>query len=140
MKILLAVDGSEYSQRMLSYVATHAKALGGDGEYTVLYVVTPLAQRAAAFVDADMSRQFVEDESKSVLDPIRSSLEQRGVKAVYAVKSGQPAAEIASMAQGEGFDMVVMGSHGHNALKSLVLGSVATKVLAACDVPVLLVR
>jgi nucleotide-binding universal stress UspA family protein len=33
-----------------------------------------------------------------------------------------------------------MGSHGAGALKNLVLGSVATKVLAQCTVPVLLVR
>jgi len=38
------------------------------------------------------------------------------------------------------FDMVMMGSHGHSALGSLVMGSVATQVLAHCDVPVLLIR
>jgi nucleotide-binding universal stress UspA family protein len=36
--------------------------------------------------------------------------------------------------------MIVMGSHGHGALSGLVLGSVVTKVLAACKVPVLVVR
>jgi len=34
----------------------------------------------------------------------------------------------------------VMGSHGHGALANLTLGSVSTKVLARCGVPVLLVR
>jgi nucleotide-binding universal stress UspA family protein len=38
------------------------------------------------------------------------------------------------------FDLVVMGSHGHSALANLVMGSVATQVLAHCKVPVLLVR
>lgn len=33
-----------------------------------------------------------------------------------------------------------MGSHGHGALGSLVMGSVATQVLSQCDTPVLLVR
>ena len=33
-----------------------------------------------------------------------------------------------------------MGSHGHGALGNLIIGSVATKVLASCKVPVLLVR
>jgi nucleotide-binding universal stress UspA family protein len=33
-----------------------------------------------------------------------------------------------------------MGSHGHGAVANLVLGSVATKVIAACKTPVLLVR
>jgi nucleotide-binding universal stress UspA family protein len=33
-----------------------------------------------------------------------------------------------------------MGSHGHGTLVNLVMGSVATKVLAHCKVPVLMVR
>jgi nucleotide-binding universal stress UspA family protein len=36
--------------------------------------------------------------------------------------------------------MVIMGSHGHSTLGNLVMGSVATKVLAHCKTPVLLVR
>ena len=36
--------------------------------------------------------------------------------------------------------LVVMGSHGQGALSNLVMGSVATRVLASCTVPVLLVR
>jgi nucleotide-binding universal stress UspA family protein len=53
---------------------------------------------------------------------------------------GHPSDEIASYAEAGNFDLVVMGSHGVGALKNLVLGSVATKVLARCTVPVLLVR
>ena len=45
-----------------------------------------------------------------------------------------------SLVEGEGYDLLVMGSHGHGALANLVMGSVATNVLAHCGVPVLLVR
>jgi nucleotide-binding universal stress UspA family protein len=38
------------------------------------------------------------------------------------------------------FDLVLMGSRGHSRLMNLVLGSVATQVLAGCGVPVLLIR
>ena len=37
-------------------------------------------------------------------------------------------------------DLIVMGSHGHGSLTNLVMGSVATKVMAHCKTPVLLVR
>ena len=47
---------------------------------------------------------------------------------------------IAKTAASGKFDMVIMGSRGHGAFGSLVMGSVATKVLANCQVPVLLVR
>lgn len=140
MKILLAVDGSEYTRHMLDYIASHASSLGGNGEYVAVHVVPPVSQRAAAFFGTDVARNYYDEEAKEVLGTIRSLLEQRGIQASYQHRVGQPAAEIARLAESGSFDMVVMGSHGHNALKNLVLGSVATQVLAACKVPVLIVR
>ena len=42
--------------------------------------------------------------------------------------------------QEQGFDLLVMGTRGHGALAKLVMGSVATQVLAQCKLPVLLIR
>jgi nucleotide-binding universal stress UspA family protein len=53
---------------------------------------------------------------------------------------GDPAAEIARLAETGRFDLVVMGSHGHGSLARIALGSVTTKVLAKCSRPVLIVR
>jgi nucleotide-binding universal stress UspA family protein len=36
--------------------------------------------------------------------------------------------------------VLVLGSHGYGAFKQAVLGSVATRVAAHCDTPLLLVR
>jgi nucleotide-binding universal stress UspA family protein len=37
--------------------------------------------------------------------------------------------------------MIVMGSHGHDVLRNLVMGSAATKVIATtADIPILIVR
>jgi len=47
---------------------------------------------------------------------------------------------IAKFAESGKFDLVIMGSHGHGVLVNLVMGSVATQVLARSKVPVLLVR
>jgi nucleotide-binding universal stress UspA family protein len=140
MKILLAVDGSEYTRRMLDYLATHKQTLGTNHEYTVFYAVLPVPHRAAAFAGADLVRGFYDDDAKTVLDPIRAFLAEQGIEASFVHKVGHPADEIASFAEAGKFDLLVMGSHGHGALKNLVVGSVATKVLARCGVPVLLVR
>jgi len=141
MKILLAVDGSDYTQRMLAYIADHKSTFGsGDNSYTVFYAGLPVPHRAAAFVTMDMVRNYYDDEARIVLEPIRAFLKEHGIEASFEHKVGSAADEIARMAQAGRFDLVVMGSHGQGALKNLVLGSVATKVLAACSVPVLLVR
>jgi nucleotide-binding universal stress UspA family protein len=140
MKILLAVDGSDYTRRMLDYIVQHTRTFGGDNQFIVLNTVLALPHRAAAFAGPDVVQAYYADDARTVLGPIRAFLEQHDIEASYVHKVGHPAGEIARYAEEGKFDMVVMGSHGYNALKNLVLGSVATQVLAACSVPVLIVR
>lgn len=140
MKILIAVDGSDYTRRMLDYIAEHQTTFGPGNDFTVFHAVMPVPHRAAAFAGPDLVHGYYEDEARIVLDPIREFMKARNIEARFEHRIGSPAAEIAKAAEKGHFDMVLMGSHGHNALKNLVLGSVATKVLAACGVPVLLVR
>ncbi|HSV78191.1 MAG TPA: universal stress protein, partial [Ramlibacter sp.] len=140
MKILLAVDGSDYTRRMLVYIAEHRSTFGTGNEYTVFHSVLAVPHRAAAFVGPDMVRSYYDDEARIVLDPIRNFLKEHDIESRFEHEIGNPGNEIAQAAEAGRFDLVVMGSHGHNVFKSLVLGSVATKVLAACTVPVLLVR
>ena len=67
-------------------------------------------------------------------------LGRHGVSPSRVVKVGSAGETISKLASSGKFDLVVMGSHGHGALANLVMGSVATQVLAHCRVPVLLVR
>jgi nucleotide-binding universal stress UspA family protein len=56
------------------------------------------------------------------------------------VEEATAAHGIAQTARDEGADLIVVASHGHGALRKLVLGSVTTRVLAEATVPVLVVR
>ncbi len=47
MKILLAVDGSKYTKKMLAYLATHDEQFSGKNEFTVLSVQAPFARARA---------------------------------------------------------------------------------------------
>ena len=53
---------------------------------------------------------------------------------------GNAGDELARYAKKKKLDLLVMGSHGHGAFKAAILGSVTTRVAAACDVALLLVR
>ena len=69
------------------------------------------------------------------------SLQARhGINAKSDWKVGHAGEAIAKFAEAGKYDLLVMGSHGHGTLGNLVMGSVATQVLAHCKVPVLLVR
>lgn len=140
MKILLAVDGSPYSKKMLAYLATHESLLNANNQYTVFTAQAALPPRARAAVGKEIVDQYYADESEKVLAPVGKFLLRHGINAKSEWKVGPAGAAIAKVAQDGGFDLVVMGSHGHSAVVNLVMGSVATQVLAHCKVPVLLVR
>jgi len=140
MKILLAVDGSDYTKRMIAYLGAHKDLWVSGHSFTVFYAVLPVPHRAAAFAGPDLVHGYYEDDARVVLEPVRALLAEHGIQAQAVHKVGHPAEEIASYAESGKFDLLIMGSHGVGALKNLVLGSVATKVLAKCAVPVLLVR
>lgn len=140
MKILLAVDGSAYSKKMLAYLSTHETLLNAGNTYTVFTSQPALPARARAAVGKEIVEQYYADECEKVLAPVSKFLLRHGIDAKSSWKVGTAGTTIAKVATDGKFDLVVMGSHGHSAMVSLVMGSVATQVLAHCKVPVLLVR
>jgi nucleotide-binding universal stress UspA family protein len=140
MKILIAVDGSPFTKRMLAYLTAHDEFPGRGHDYTVLHTVPPVPPRAAAVLDKTTLDTYYQDEADKVFKPIRTFLGKQGLEAKFVFKVGPAADTIASYADKGKFDLMVMGSHGHGSLTNLVMGSVATKVLAKCGTPVLLVR
>jgi nucleotide-binding universal stress UspA family protein len=140
MKILVAADGSPFTKRMLAYLAAHDEWLGTHHAYTVLTVVPPVPARAAAVLAKDLLESYYHDESEKVFKPIREFFAQNKLQAEFVAKHGHAAEVIAAAADAGKYDLLMLGSHGHGALGNLVMGSVATKVVAQCGVPVLLVR
>ncbi len=142
MNILLAVDGSTYTKRMLAYLATHSElfANSDSNTYTVLTVQPQLPPRARAAVGKTVVDQYQLEEAERVLAPVTKFLLRHGIDAKTSWKVGHAGATIASFADSGKFDLLVMGSHGYGTLVNLVMGSVATAVVANSKVPVLLVR
>jgi nucleotide-binding universal stress UspA family protein len=140
MDILLAVDGSDFTKRMLAYVAAHDELFRHDSRYTILTVVPQIPAYAASYVDREVVTAYYREQAEEVLAPIRAFAGQAGWKAEFEHRAGNAGDVIAELATTGKCDMVVMGSHGHSALTGMVLGSVATRVLAKCKTPVLLVR
>lgn len=140
MKILLAVDGSEYTKRMLGWLAAHDEFLGGDHQRIVLTAVPAVPSHAARYLDAKVLAEHYREQAEQVLKPVRAFAEQNQWTVRTAFAQGPAAEAIADFAEKEKPDLIVMGTHGHGALGNMVLGSVATGVIARCKAPVLLVR
>jgi nucleotide-binding universal stress UspA family protein len=140
VKILVAADGSEYTRRMIEYIAAHDDGFAAKHEYDVLHVVEPLPHRAAAFADMAYVHRLYEQGAQTVLRPVGTSFEGRGIAVRLEWTLGRVAETLAKRADEGRYDLVVMGSHGHGRLMNVVLGSVTTEVLARCRTPVLVVR
>ena len=140
MKILLPVDGSKYTKRMLSYIAAHDELLGKGHEYVLFTSVPLLTSRAAEFFTRRALDDYYKDEAERVLRAPRTFAEKQGWKVRSAHGAGHAAEAIANLARKERPDLIIMGSHGYAALVNVVLGSVANGVLARCKVPTLFIR
>lgn len=140
MKILVAADGSVYTKRMLAYLAAHDEWLGPAHQYTIVHSTPAIPARAKAYFDRATLKSYSDSDFEKVFKPIRTFFGRHGMNATFAGKTGPAADVIAALAQEGKFDLLVMGSHGHGALASLVMGSVVTKVMATCATPMLIVH
>jgi nucleotide-binding universal stress UspA family protein len=95
---------------------------------------------AARFLDRGILETYYRERAEEVLRTVKRFAEQQGWKVRVTHAVGQPAEAIASFAKVEKPNLIVMGTHGHSALGNVLLGSVASGVLARCETPVLLVR
>lgn len=140
MKILIAVDGSPFTKRMLAYLAAHDEWMSPSNQYTAIHVAPQLPARARAVLDPTLVKEYYADEGEKVFKALRTFFSRHGLDARFVSKTGGAADVISKEATVGKYDLLIMGSHGHSALGNLLMGSVATRTLSQCKVPVLLIR
>ncbi len=140
MKIVLPVDGSEFTKKALAFLVTHENLCGPDVELVVLNVQTPLPPRVKTMVGAAAVKDYHQEEASKVLKPIERFLDKHKLNYRSSWTVGSAAQEVIRTVEREHAHMIIMGTHGHGLLGRAVMGSVAQRVLADAHVPVLLVR
>ncbi len=140
MKILVPVDGSKYSRTAIEFIASRSTLVGSNPDVQLLNVQAPVPVRAARLIGKEAVTSYYEDESAKALKGSVSALKRAGLKATTNHVVGHAAEEIAKRANRTGVDLILMGSHGHGALASLLFGSVTRGVLARTTKPLLLLR
>ena len=140
MKVLIAVDGSEYTKKALAFLVANDEFLGTDGEVVVLNVQAAMPPRVVTMVGAAVVDDYHGDEADKVLKPVNAFLEQHPVRFRSSWVVGRAGEEIVKAARAEKAQMIVMGTHGHGLLGRALMGSVAQRVVTGSDVPVLLVK
>ena len=129
--VLHPTDFSEVSDA--AFWLACALARDHTSRLVILHVVPPpqshgevIARRQDGGYHADLWR---------MLDRMRP--EDAAVTVERRLEDGDPAEMILRMAEEEGADVIVLGTHGRSALGKLLLGSVADKVVRRAPCPVL---
>ncbi|MEN9482092.1 MAG: hypothetical protein RLZZ298_3487 [Pseudomonadota bacterium] len=141
MKILLPVDGSECSMRAVNHLLTHISWFREMPEIHLLHVQSPIPiGRVQAHIGKDTLHDYYREESQTLLTPVQTRLDAAERFHTTHIHVGQPAEVIGKMADELQCDLIIMGAHGRGVLASMVMGSVATRVLHLAKCPVLLVK
>jgi nucleotide-binding universal stress UspA family protein len=156
-KILVPLDGSKLAECALTHAEELAKGCGA-GEIILISATEQVRARTRAPEAQELHQSTDRPEFQRVgsetivafgkkqtqaeryLNRIAAKLESRGVKVHTQVLEWPPAEAIASYAEQNGADIIVMSSHGRSGLSRWAYGSVADKVLRSSCVPVLMVR
>lgn len=143
MKILLAADGSSYTTQAAEFLVANFDWFKDSPELHVVHVISPIPipeGRAAAVVGTEAVDNYYREEAGSALAKAESVFKKNNVPFKGGYTIGDIAQQLNGYARDNQIDLIVMGTHGQGAFKNLVMGSIATKVLATVDVPVLLVK
>lgn len=145
MKILLAIDGSKYSEAAVTTVIKEARS--PDTEIHVLHVVEPpslLVTREMGGYDPilDAAWDVETKRAEELVAKVAKELRSEGLKVTTAVEQGDPKSRILDAASKWDADLIVMGSHGRKGLQHFLLGSVSEAVArhAACSVEIVRIR
>jgi nucleotide-binding universal stress UspA family protein len=141
MKILVPVDGSEYSMKAVRTASDYAKQTKAD---VIVVTVTPFFPGIDLEISANSRENLnegIKRRGEEVLEKAKGMLAAEGVSAATVLSSAISAAdEIISIAEKEKADLIIIGNRGMGgAATRFFMGSVASKVInhAPCSVYVI---
>jgi len=143
MKILLALDDSEYSAAALKEIAKRPWPKGTT--VRVLTVVEPFFPIAVepwygGLESFERIDQEVQKSARDLTKKTAESLKKQGIRAESVVRQGDARSEIIGESEKWAADLIVMGSHGYTGIERLLLGSVALSVVSHAPCSVEIVR
>jgi nucleotide-binding universal stress UspA family protein len=134
-KILVATDGSRFSEAAAAKAIDFAKAYGGQ-----LMIVSVVDVPAEFYGEAPKTWDNLVAQAKGFVEKIAQQAEASGVKTQVRVKEAETWKSIVDLAEEHKADTIIMGSHGRTGLKRLLMGSVTEKVIGHAPCPVLVIK
>jgi len=139
--IMVPIDFSVHAKNALRYAVALAKQFGAL--LHLVYVVEPTIYPADLGF-GQVVLPGVEDELREKGgEELRAMITRdigKGVKASFAVRTGNPHQEILREAEEKRIDLIVLATHGHSGVEHMLFGSTADRVVRHATCPVLSIR
>jgi len=138
-RLLVAVDGSQHSDNATRFAIDLARRCG-PAEIFVITVMPMLTGEVKTFIPKEMIDRYYQEEGTKALASARKLLDDAGLPYKHHIGVGTIGKAIVAYANEQRCDQIILGSRGHGAVVGLVLGSVATRVIAEASQPVTVVK
>jgi len=136
-RILAAVDGSAYSDRVLDKAIEYAKLFNGEVLLVYCHKKYP---KLLGQPYRDEAISVILNKIEEVLAPYLARLRDSGVQFTKLAVEEPAGSMIPTVAKNENCEMIILGSRGKSDFEGLIIGSVTHKVLHLAKCPVLVVK
>ncbi len=141
LKILIAVDGSEHANRAIEAVGKMAKSSLALQATLVCVSPEPIFYGNYTVATIEKIGEDQKRQQDDILNKAHTLARSQGISFDEPVRTyGVIANEIVRIAKAREVDQIAMGTRGMGAIGSVLLGSVAQRVIHQSPVPVLLVK
>lgn len=140
MRILIPVDGSLSSKRVIDFLGERKSFLGPDAQIELVTVLPEVPEGFAKGFGIMAVETLYNEQAQQVLEQLEPDIASTGLKMDFKHVAGLPGVMIAQEAEDFQADLIIMGNRGLSGFKRLFLGSVSTGVLEHTTKPVLLMR
>jgi nucleotide-binding universal stress UspA family protein len=137
--IIIALDGSIFSERALPYARALAGSFGCELVLVTVPVVPEVKNYRAASEVIETIRRKAEVNMRKFLDAVARSLRDNGIEVRTIVTGSLPARTIVEISEYEDTDMIMLTSRGRGGLDLFFMGSVAERVVHGTERPVFMV-
>jgi nucleotide-binding universal stress UspA family protein len=133
--ILLAVDGSTYSEIVAARAISLAQAYGKN-----LNVLSVIDVPEEAYGEAPQAIESMIEKARDTVLIISETAKVAKLNSNDYIREGVSYEKIIGMADEMKADLICVGSHGRTGIRRLLMGSVAEKVIGHAKCPVLIVK
>lgn len=137
-RILVPTDFSDCSAEALDDAIALAKVFQAD--LILVHVIEPFPYAAVEGIAFIHPVERLSLQAQALLDQLSKRPLKEKLSVETHLTSGVPSKEIVKLAEREGADLIVMGTHGRTGVDHLFAGSVAEKVVRLSPCPVLTVH